>query len=549
MGTTFLGCHAGPRLSSKKDRDSHAEKQGFADKGKFINKKKARPESDYRRADDEEERIAKSDPKSKPKAKASDAIRKPSNTDTGRIVATRKPAGDEPKSAPRSTNAAPAKTTKPADQPQVARREPSRRRGAGLFDDSIFEDVLPEQRLSAPAATARKGTTKPAAAVKARPADEDPFKKLVTTSSNVQRPNDKVAKAKFNDDGLDLGLDDEELQEEAEELVEAKALAAPKNAAMKKVVAPVRDPRATPAAATVQRKYLDGLDELETDEPGRQVAAAKEKVRASLPTVKRAADTATTIAGQEVIDRSQTASHWRRDLERDELAEPEQEPVDSAPRASARPSNSNLPKGDLSPADLDEFGAPPKAQGAVFNGELIIDTNNLPSRILRSSSTPSGTNGDNGSSRINSNSGASVEIAPGAMVNRPRPAGQISLQSMSDVENASGLMTADYVSSSDADELGDLPSLKMESELESEADPKLASLDVTPKIAPPPPNIAELVPAIGAAALPSSGRGRKRTLLVLSAMVSALGIGYTLRRRSELEVVTISGSSSGESLS
>ena len=79
MGTTFLGCHAGPRLFSKKDRDSHADKQELAekDKGKFINKKKVRPEADYRRAEDEEERVAKSEPKTKSKTKPSDSIRKP----------------------------------------------------------------------------------------------------------------------------------------------------------------------------------------------------------------------------------------------------------------------------------------------------------------------------------------------------------------------------------------------------------------------------------------------------------------------------------------
>ena len=166
MGTTFLGCHAGPRLFSKKDRDSHADKQELAekDKGKFINKKKVRPEADYRRAEDEEERVAKSEPKTKSKTKPSDSIRKPSNEDTERAVAIRKQVDDELKKSTRTskTTPTPSKTTKPADQPQFARRDTNKRPVTDLLDDSLFEDKLPEPRPSAPTATAKKTATKPA---------------------------------------------------------------------------------------------------------------------------------------------------------------------------------------------------------------------------------------------------------------------------------------------------------------------------------------------------------------------------------------------------
>lgn len=545
MGTSFLGCHAGPRLFSKKDRDSHADKQELAekDKGKFINKKKVRPEADYRRVDDDDERVAKSEPKTKSKAKPSDSIRKPSNDDTERALAIRKQIDDELKKSSRSskTTAAPVKTAKPAEQPQFARPDTSKRPVTDLLNDSIFNDKLPETRPSAPTATAKKTVMKPATTAKAQPADEDPFKNTVISSSNTKRPSDKVAHVNFDDEDLDLSLDDEL----AEELVEARS--AQKSAATKKNAVPSRERPTTPTAATVQQKFLDDADEPEADsltiaEPSPRVAQAKEKARASLPTVKRTADAAKTIAGQEVIDRrqsvQQTANQWRRDLERDELAEPEQEPVAPAPRATTRPSSASISKGPLSPASLDEFAPPAKPQGAVLNGELIIDTNNLPSRFQRSSSSPTGTNNTNGAAgRINSNSGGNIEIAPGATQNRARPAGQISLQALSETEQSSGLTTAEYAPSSEADDLSGLSSLKVESE--TETGPKLASLEVAAGIAPAPPNMAELAPAIAVAETPSDGRGWKRTLLFLSAMVSALGIGYALRRRSEMTAAPI----------
>ena len=557
MGTSFLGCHAGPRLFSKKDRDPHADKQELADtdKGKFINKKKVRPESDYRRVDNDDERVAKSESKTKSKAKPSDSIRKPSNDDTERAVAIRKQVDDELKKSSRSskTTTAPSKSAKPAEQPQFARRDTNKRPVTDLLNDSLSDDKLPATSPSAPPTNAKKSVTKPTTTTKAKPADEDPFKKAVVSPASTKRPSDKVANVNFDDEDLDLGLDDE-LAEEAEEraevkaLAEANALAAQKSAAMKKVAAPSRERRATtPTAATIQQKFLDDADELEADsltiaEPNPRVAPAKEKPRASLPTVKRAADTAKTVAGQEVIDRrqnaQQTANQWRRDLERDELAEPEQEPVAPASRATTRPNSTPISKGHLSPASLDEFAPPAKSQGAVLNGELIIDTNNLPSRFQRSSPSPTGTNNNNGAAgRINSNSGANIEIAPGVSLNRARPAGQISLQALSDAENLSGLTTADYAPSSAADDLGGLPSLKIESEAES--GPQLASLEVAAGIAPAPPDIAELAPAIGVAETPSGTRGWKRTLLALSAMISAVGIGFALRRRTEMTAAPI----------
>ena len=98
IGITVFGCHSGLRRFSKKYRSSREQKQELAekDKGKFIHRKKVRPESEYRRDYRDEERVAKNDSATKSKAKPSDAIRKPSTDDTKRSVASRPSKNDEP---------------------------------------------------------------------------------------------------------------------------------------------------------------------------------------------------------------------------------------------------------------------------------------------------------------------------------------------------------------------------------------------------------------------------------------------------------------------
>lgn len=548
MGASFLGCHAGPRLFSKKDRGSQADKQELAekDKGKFINRKKARPESEYRRDDGSDERVAKSDPKAKPKP--SDTIRKSSTNDASRAVAARKPVDDEPQAATRSLKAttAPSKSTKQAEQPQFARKDTAKRPVTDLLKDSMFEDELPESLPSAPPPTAKKSVTKPTTTTKTKtiPADEDPFKNSIVSSSKPIRPIEKVAPVNFDHEDLDLGLDDE-AAEEAEELAEAKALAAKKSAASAKVAATALVRRPTQTAAAGQQKFLEVFDEesgessptVEQDLPAPKTA---DKPRASQPAVKRPAAAAKTVAGQDVIDRrqnvQQTVKDWRRDFERDELLESDEEPIAPTPRTAARPSSASPSRGHLSPTTLDEFAPPTKSQGATLNGELIIDTSSLPSRFQRSSTSPAGANSSNGATgRINTNSSANIEIVPGATQNRGRSAGQISLQSLSDQENSSGLTTADYEQPSTPDDLGGLPALKIESD--SESGPKLAALEFDSGIAPPPPDMGELVPAISVTELPSGTRGWKRALLAFSALASAVGIGLALRKRNQMTAV------------
>jgi len=547
-GTAFLGCHAGPRLFSKKDRDSHAEKQDLADKGKFINRKKVRPESEYRREDWDDEQVAKSESKPKSSAKPSDSIRKPSNDAANRAIVTRKPLNDDPATAARSSKAttAPSKSAKSVEQPQFARREPDSRSSTKLPEDSLFEDRLLDSRPSAPSPTAKKSVTRPST-TKIKPFDEDPFKHTVVDSSNAKRPNDKVATVNFDNGELDLGLDDE-AAEEAEELVEAKERAAQKVQAVKKSVASINaavpsvERRESPKTSTIRQKFLDDDDEssmesLTFDEQRPTVDPVEDLPPMRPPTVKRANDAATTVAGQRVIDRRQsvqkTVDEWKREMELDEPADPQPKPVVPTPPTIARSNSVPSSQGHLSPASLDEFPPPTKSQGAVLNGELIIDTNSLPTRFQRSSMSPPSNNGAAG--RINSNSGANIAIVPGTTQDRPRPAGQISLQSSSDGEDSSGLTTADYEQSIVEDDLGGLPSLK----LESETGPKLAGLEVKASPVPAPPVAVELAPAIGATEPVSGSRGWKRTLLVLSAMLSAVWIGFTLRRRNQLAAVPV----------
>src|SRR5207249_6458353 len=136
------------------------------------------------------------------------------------------------------------------------------------------------------------------------------------------------------------------------------------------------------------------------------------------------------------------------DMDRGESSDPE----DVAPfvDSPARPYNRDRVQqlagsGKISQAAADEFAPPaplsasPRFQGAFLDGELIINTSNLPSRFQRSA--PSGSdrqgtgamrgNMDDSSGRMRTNSGANIEIVPGAAQYQARSPGQISLQSLS----------------------------------------------------------------------------------------------------------------------
>jgi hypothetical protein len=363
--------------------------------------------------------------------------------------------------------------------------------------------------------------------------DEDPFKNAIVAPPSAKRPNDKVATVNFNDKDLDVGLD-EDMADEAEEFEEAN-----ESVAQLPAVPPRTSIARTKSSnvATGQRKFLEEFDDPAADSgltepptpPTQKPDVPAPTARTSLKSTPSAAKT---VAGQPVIDRrqsvQQTVDDWRREMEQDEAAETSPPPAASAPRDSIRSQPSAPSKGHLSPASTDEFAPPAKSQGAVFEGGLIIETSSLPSRFQRGPTSAPTTNGTTG--RAKANTGAAIEIAPDSNQNRPRPAGQISLQSLSDAEPSSGVTTAEFQEAPPPDALGRLPTLSSETEVS--AGPKLASMQLDTGIAPVPPELPELAPPMAVTELPSPSRGWKRLALVVSGLLSAIGIGLALRRRS-----------------
>lgn len=528
MGASFLGCHAGPRLFSKKDRNDRAARheQEFAerDSNKFINRKKVRPESDYR----DDEQVAKSDRTTKPKA--ADSSRKAAEATPEKSVAARQRPSTSQASVSKSTkpSASPSKTIESNDSPTVARRENARRPVTDLLnDDSLFNDNLPATR-SAAKGTANQAATAKTSVNRSKGLDEDPFKDSVIGS----RQKSVATVNYFDDDDLD-----DEQDEEAEEQVVRRSPVAK--------VTPTQRPTA-PTAARSQRKFLD-------DDVADVAAAAKSEFRSSLrdepldeiieqpdlPSPQAAAKTAKTIAGQKVIDRrqevQQTLNDWQRELNDDE-------PLDDSVSAPRLPSSNDVTRsaatgtsrGHLSQVSIEEFSRSEKSQGAVLNGELIIDTNDMSSRFQRPARSSADTTSLKGTTgRVNSNSGANIDIVPGATQSRPRPNSQITLQSGSGTNVDSGLTTADYEQPSDSSGLGKLPSLKLDDEASS--GPKLSALEEESGVAPPPPEELGTI-TVGHEVVTSTSGSRfwKRSLLILTAMASAAGIGIALRRRLDM---------------
>ena len=527
MSASFLGCHSGPRFFAKKDRDERAAKKELVekdnDKSKFINRKKVRPESDYR--NDTDEQVAKNDSKSK--SKPTDAARKSSKDTTSRSA---------------KTTASQPKTSKPADRAEIARRETDKRPLTDLLnEDSLFDDKLPETR-STTKGTVTANSPSRLTATKTGSLDEDPFKNSVIDPTTTKLQEKRVATVNFFDDE-DF---DDEMDDAAEELERLRAPAAKKAVAKTAVATDSVNRRATPSASPSHRKFLDEIDEpadgsfrsLILDEVP-EVTDAESIAPPDVQTVKRTTEAAKTVAGQKVVDRrqqvQQTLDDWRREMDRDEsLAGSQDEASVSTPSTAARSNSLPTAKGHLSQASIDEFTPPAKSQGAVLDGDLIIDTNNLPSPFQPSSgrsTEPINSSGESG--RMNSNSGANIDIAPGTTQNRTRSAGQISLQSASEEDAATGLTTAGYEQTSESNGLGKLPSLSFDTN--SKLGPKLSALDDETRIAPAPPEeLSDRAAGIELEESSSGSHAWKRTLLVFASMASAVTIGFGLRRRMEL---------------
>lgn len=538
MGTLLLGCHAGPRFLSKNDRERRANKNELAgkDKGKFIDRKKIRSESDY--LNDTGEQVAKKESKAKPRP--TDPIRKSDADANERVVAARQQPDAELDTTTRSAKSKTAgnqsKTTTATDHPEIARRNATKRPVTDLLNDgSGFEQDLPDSRATAKRATTSKSAAE-ATASKTSSMDEDPFKDSIIGPKSTRQTEERVETVNFFYDNDET----DEIAEEADDLENLHAPAAKNNVAKSAVSAALPTRQVSPS----QRKFLDETDEPAAGSFGNPLRDEvtedtndKEIASADLQSVKRADAAPNIVAGQKVIDRrqqvQQTLDDWRRDMDSDDESSVSlRDDVEAAaPPTSVRTNHSPAARRLLSQTDVEEFVQPPKSQGAVLNGDLIIDTNNLPSKLQRStlrpieSSPPSGASG-----RMNSNSGANIDITPGTTQTRPRSTGRISLQSATDLDIGTSLTTADYDQTPDSSDLDKLPSLK--SDADPETDP---TLDDEADIAPSPPEeLTDSNAGIGLSNSSTRHRAWKRTLIVLAAMASAVLIGFGLRRRMEL---------------
>lgn len=538
MGASFLGCHSGPRLFAKKDRDERTAKNELAekDKAKFIHRKKVRPESDYR--DKADEQIAKNDSQSK--SKPTGAADKSSKEISERALASRQPSDDAKDTSSRlaKITTSQPKTSNPAERTEIARRDSNQRPVSDLLnEDSPFDDKLPETRSTAKRVAVDSPSARSTAA-KTKPLDEDPFKNSVIGPTSSKRMEKKVATVNFFDDEMD---------DEAEEPESLHTPAVKKGVAKTTVAPESLNHRTSPSASPNNRKYLDEIDEpadgsfrnLIRDEEDSELENDDPIAAPDMPSVKSTTEAAKTVAGQIAVDRRQqvrpTLENSQREMDHNEsLTDSEDEASVPAPPTTIRANSVPTAKGHLSEASIDEFTPPTKSLGAVLNGELTIDTNNLASRLQQStghSAEPSHSIGESG--RMHSNSSASIDIAPGTTQSRTRPAGQISLQSASEEVAATGLATAGYEQTSESNDLGKLPSLKFDAD--SKAGPKLSALDGETGIAPAPPE--ELPTHSSEIGLDQSSSGSgvwKRTLLVFAAMASAVVVGFGLRRRMEL---------------
>lgn len=547
MGASLFGCHAGPRLFSKKDRDRSSDKQELAekDKGKFINRKKVRPESEYR--DDTDERVAKSDSKPKPKSKPTETKKNSATESVDRAIAARRQADDAADDTPRSTrsttNAPKSSKSKSADRTDVARRNSTKRPVTDLLnDDPLVQDVLPETRTTAKGISNGNSTSRSTAA-KSKLMDEDPFKNSVIGTKVTKRPEKSVATVNFlDDDDLNDEMDDEANELEVARLPTAKTAIAKTGSKANSL-----HRHASAAVPQSKQKFLD-----ETEEPkensfrsliGEETATVSPEAPLAAPnpkTVKRSSDAAKTVAGQKVLDRrkdvQQTLNDWRRELDSDEslAAVVDEKVLLPTPATTVRKQNPPAAKGHLELTTIEEFTPPLKSQGAVLDGELIIDTKSLPTRFQRTPGSANDPSNNKGAgAKVNSNSGASIDIVPGATQNRARSSGQISLQSLTQEDAATELTTAAYEPSHSPDAFGKLPSLKLEAD--SETGPKLSALEEDPGIAPGPPGeISDSISGREISATSTKGRAWKRALLVFAAMASAVGIAIGLRRRMEL---------------
>lgn len=571
MGISFLGCHGGPRLLTKKDRDDNrVANKDDSNKSKFINRKKARPENDYLREEEAAEQVAKAEAKGKSKSKsagdkASDEIE--------RAAALR---------ARRDETATASKTKSTKSSSEIARRD-TKRLATDALDDPLLEESLPSTR------TTLKPASRSLASSKVSDVDEDPFKNTVVSNSHNKRANGAAATNSFDDLS-----DDDDLDEEGEELEEMSDRERNQVARTSKSTSRQMEQAATNAGG-VKRKFLptefDELSSAAEPDAWEQAQQAEKTVNRKTQGVQRSLAKSNRDPSAS-LDKNghvrETIQNWQREMDQTEASQDDLAAASSAKSSLVRRSQGprfggseqsssvrNAPRqgesGHISQTTLEEFlpdgqvnhasatkskasasklrtstsqsrsqASSSKPQGAVLNGELIIDTASLPNRFQRSAFSQNDASQDGSptdmNSRVRSNSAASIDIVPGATQNRPRPAGQISLQSLNNRdEKSSEVESANYEQTSTAyNELQRLPALS------DPAGPKLVPPPVS--VVPGPINESESIPLASAKAKKRdsiSTRGWAKALLVFGSVTTALLIGLALRRRKELVPVPV----------
>jgi hypothetical protein len=528
MGISFGGCHSGPRLFTRKAPDRRVEKESLADKdqGKFIHRKRVRPESEYL-GDEPAEKLAEHD--AKPKSSTKNSAQNRASDSVNRAVANRAR----------------------EDRSELAHRT-LHDEASDRWAESPLEDSLTRTKDDTNSLSARKVIQRPTRDL----LDEDPFRDSVIGPTAAKPAQTRVAPVNFNDDQFEENL--EALQREAEEF-ERRGRPAVQNQknAVQKVAAnkPKLGPRVAHSGKT---KFLDDFDDPITtastvsDSTGSDLAddlLPSNEIEWERPTSRTSvADAAQTIAGQPVIDRRQQAQQrlndWQKELETEEsLSGTRSEPNAPNPKAqSPRNASTSLPtaRGHLSEISMDEFSPPPKSQGAVLNGELIIDTQSVPTRFQRGSgvTAPAPT----ASGKVNSNSRSSLDFAPSDGQNRPRSSNQISLQSLPGDGSLPPLTTAEFEVSSASVKPNVLPPLELGAE--SLSGPQLSSASADESVSGSLTNLGPL--PIDVSEFESIGPGFdettagtwnwKRVLVILTAMISAVLIGFRVRRRFESAV-------------
>jgi len=550
MGSSFLGCHAGPRFFAKKDRDERASKREFVDRGKFINKKKGRPEAEYLKdGDATDERVAKNDSKNKAKPKNSDSESFRNSDESQRSVASRKRTDDA-----EGDLAIPKKSTnnKQVANKEVSKTTATRQAASKEIEDSLFDEPLPEKKtIVLPAA-------KPSVAAKNKLTDEDPFKNDVVSTIENKRSTQKVATVNF--DNLEDDEEDDEDEDEDDELE------APVRNVKNTVDEAKRSAgrRTADASSDLKRKFLpdDDIGEAKSvaSTARRKTVQANDVGQRSSQQIGRMAndvgrDADTSVASNR-RQAQQTLSNWRRELDQSDSADsdsgtetipaPSEKTTASSSDRSARTQNS----GHISQTTLDEFAPSKKSQGAVLNGDLIIDTSNAPTRFQRTDSSRQGTNNErnenDSSNRSRPNSAATIDIVPGATQNRSRPDGQIILQSLSDHDvESSKIEPAVYEqAAAEASSDGLLPLLiapadagdfTSENQTSSQATgPRLTPLDSDPAIQQAAAKQKEAdTPVWNSGEQKKSALGRGTLMLAIGGIVTAALIGLGIRRRKD----------------